>query len=142
MGNTSENTEKDNKAEDTSAKGNAPKDTSAADMKQVHQMMQEMQEQIAVLQQSLTAVQDENAALKAQVEKSGNTKPAEKVKPTVPTDTFKVGKMNYQFVSARFVLPKTKEREAMELTAIDALDNQAVLAELVERKSGAIKEVV
>ena len=75
-------------------------------------------------------------ALTKQLSIAGPTAKAQKAeKPKIPDQTFKVGDQEFKFVLAEFIYGEQK------MTAIDALTDTDVLADLVDKKSGVIQEL-
>jgi hypothetical protein len=92
-------------------------------------------EKIDALSKGLEFLTKENAALRKSIADNSNGATAEKVKPTIPTDTFKVKDKTYKFRVAHFRM------DNKIITATDALTDEAILAALVEIGSGVLEEV-
>ena len=76
----------------------------------------------------------ENKELKAVLNKAAE--PAKEAKPMViPSETFTIDGRTFKFIVPKMIY------NGQELTAIDALNDEAVLTDLVKRKAGCIQEV-
>ncbi len=94
------------------------------------------EERIKALEGTVAKQNQTIKALSDQLQKA--TAPAKEEKPqkaVLPDKTFKVDDREFEFVLAEFVFGEAR------MTAVDALADKTVLAELVKRGSGVIKEV-
>lgn len=112
----------------------------------LHEVSVNQANQIVELTTQCAGLREENAELKKAVAAKADPAEAAKPKPVpvIPTEPFEVGGELYKFVSAKFTLPARKggRTEAISLTAVDALADTAILAELVAIGSGVIAKVV
>jgi len=87
------------------------------------------------LKRGLEHATRENQALKSQM-KDQNQDPAQpKPKPVTPTQVFEVEGEKY-----RFLVPVLRHK-GQDLTAVDALNDEAILADLVAKDSGLIQRI-
>lgn len=101
--------------------------------------LEKLEKQLETLSKGYAQLQKENKALAdklASATQKTDTKPAEKPKLVLPDKTFKVEGKAYRFRLKKFIF------KGEELTAVDALQDDDILAELVAMNSGAIAEVI
>jgi len=92
-------------------------------------------DQLLEINNRLHALEQENQALKEQLQANAAPAKKEKVKLVIPDKTFKVNGKKY-----RFHLPKFYH-EGKEVTAKDALTDSALLEALVEKNVSFVREV-
>lgn len=88
----------------------------------------------------LANLRSQNEQLQKQVNTLASTGAVEAAKdetPKIPTDTFTVGKKKYKFAVPKFIMPGKGE-----FTALEALTDNGILAQLVKSGSEVIVEVV
>lgn len=105
---------------------------------------------IGTLNKTLGNLQAENKELRKQLDKKPDaTEAVAEEKPKIPEQPFTVeglvdeqGRLKkFQFTIAAFLHKKAGSLTAVKVTAKDALTDPALLAELVAKGSGVIKEV-
>lgn len=90
---------------------------------------------LAQLEQGMLILQEENKALRSELAAVPAVTDAVPKTPKIPEKTFKVGGTEYKFVVPQF-------RNGKEIiTAVDALTDKELLAELVAKGSGVIREI-
>lgn len=95
----------------------------------------------AQMEEALASMQKENEFLKKSLSKKETpAAPEKKEKPKTPDKTFTVDGKEYKFLVPVFRI-LNKERQPVDMTAVDALTDKDVLQALVYNKSGVIAEV-
>lgn len=92
-------------------------------------------ESISGLSKSIDSLTKENAKLQELVKNKPATEINKKEKPVIPADIFEVEGKRYKFIAP------TLMRNGETITAIDALTNPDLLAELVKKGAEIVQEV-
>lgn len=98
------------------------------------QSLADLQKSIATMQGQLNQLSRENDALKKQVQKSAAPAKAPELPKLPVNNAFEVSGETYEFLAPAFL------HEGKQVTAVDALADEAILASLVAKQSGVIRE--